>query len=102
MELLNELNKSLANCNDDLATFALERFAYLIAPLAPHLGEECWKMLGSENSIYKNPPVYEVDKSALVVDEVTIVVQVNGKIRAKLVLANNSEEELVKSAAWTM
>ena len=100
MELLNELSKSLTNCSDDLTTFALERLAYLIAPLAPHLGEECWQLLGSKNSIYKNPPVYKVDKSALVVDEVTIVVQVNGKIRAKLVLANNSDEELVKSAAW--
>lgn len=100
MELLNELVKSLNNCSDEIKTFALERFAYLIAPLAPHLGEECWKLLGAENSIYKNPPSYTVDKSALVVDEVTIVVQVNGKIRAKLVLANNSDEALVKETAW--
>ena len=100
MELLNELIKSLSNCSDDLITFTLERFAYLISPLAPHLGEECWKLLGSEESIYKSPPIYIVDKSALVVDSVTIVVQVNGKIRAKLDLANNSDEALVKEIAW--
>ena len=100
MELLNELSKSLQNCSNTLITFALERFAYMLSPLAPHLGEECWQMLGSEESIFNSSHIYEVDKDALVVDEVTIVVQVNGKIRAKLNLPNNSEEPLVKQSAW--
>ena len=41
-----------------------------------------------------------VDKEALVVDSVTIVVQVNGRIRAKLNLPNNSEETIVKETVW--
>lgn len=100
MELLNELSKSLEKCSDDLSTFALERYAYMISPLAPHLGEECWRILGSEVSIYKNPPVYSVDDKALTVDSVTVVVQVNGKIRAKLSLPIDSDEEVVKNSAW--
>ncbi len=100
MELLNELSKSLENCSDEIKTFALQRFVYMLAPVAPHLGEECWQLLGGQDSIFKNSKVYEVDKKALVVDSVTIVVQVNGKIRAKLNLATNSEEAVVKEKAW--
>ncbi|MBI1930954.1 MAG: leucine--tRNA ligase [Ignavibacteriales bacterium] len=100
MELLNELSKSLPNCRKDIAAFALERFAYLLAPIAPHLGEECWKLLGNENSIYQTKQQYSVDKDALVVDEVTVVVQVNGKIRAKLNLPVDTEESKVKEAAF--
>lgn len=100
MELLNELSKSLSKCSEEMTSFALQRFVYMVAPLAPHLGEECWQLIGGEQSIFKSPPSYEVDKNALVVDNVTIVVQVNGKIRAKLNFPNNSEESVVKEAAW--
>ncbi|MBK7978596.1 MAG: leucine--tRNA ligase [Ignavibacteriae bacterium] len=100
MELLNELSKSLPNCRKDIAAFALERFAYLLAPIAPHLGEECWKLLGNDNSIYQTKQQYSVDKDALVVDEVTVVVQVNGKIRAKLNLPVDTEESKVKETAF--
>ena len=64
MELLNELSKSLQNCSKTIITFALERFAYMLAPFAPHLGEECWQMLGSEESIFNSAHIYEVDKDA--------------------------------------
>ncbi|MBK7105318.1 MAG: leucine--tRNA ligase [Ignavibacteriae bacterium] len=101
MELLNELIKSLPNCRKDLITYSLERFAYLLAPIAPHLGEECWQLLGNENSIYKYKHDYKVDKNALVVDEVTIVVQVNGKIRAKLNLPIDLDEAEVKTTAFS-
>jgi leucyl-tRNA synthetase len=99
MELLNDLSKLLPKCSNEIATFALERYTYMLAPLAPHLAEESWHILGGEESIFKNPPSYEVDEKALEVDSVTIVVQVNGKIRAKLNFPNNSEEAVVKEAA---
>ncbi|MCB9258142.1 MAG: leucine--tRNA ligase [Ignavibacteriales bacterium] len=101
MELLNELVKLVNNCSEEVTLFALERFAYMLAPLAPHLGEECWQLLGGEDSIYNNPKIYEVDKSALTVDDVTIVVQVNGKIRAKLLMPVDSEESKVKETAYS-
>ncbi|MFZ1291474.1 MAG: leucine--tRNA ligase [Melioribacteraceae bacterium] len=100
MELLNEFTKSLANCRKDLISFSLERFAYLLAPIAPHLGEECWQLLGNDKSIYEFKHEFLVDKNSLVVDEVTIVVQVNGKIRAKLIMSVDTEESKVKEIAY--
>ena len=100
MELLNDLTKNLDKCSKEIALYALERFVFMLAPLAPHLGEECWNILGNDESIFKNVQTYEVDKTALTVDEVTIVVQVNGKVRAKLNLPVNSEEAEVKKLVW--
>ncbi len=101
MELLNDLTKSLNKCSKEIAAYSLERFVYMLAPLAPHLGEECWNLLGNEKSIFERTPTYTVDKNALTVDEVTIVVQVNGKVRAKLNLPVDSAEEKVKRTVWT-
>jgi leucyl-tRNA synthetase len=95
MELLNEL-KSLEQCIDELKLYALERFAFMLAPVAPHLGEECWQILGKENSIYQKPVLYDVDKDALIEDTVNLAVQVNGKLRATIEVPLNSEQESVK------
>lgn len=100
MELLNELTKSLSECSKNFISFTLERFIYMLAPLAPHLGEECWSIIGMEKSIFSGKHIYIVDKEALTVDEVVVVVQVNGKIRAKLQLPVDSKEAIVKEAAY--
>ena len=100
MELLNELYKSLTKSSEQIISFSLQRFAYMLAALAPHLGEECWQILGGKMSLFQNPTSYLVDKNALMVDSVTVVVQVNGKIRAKLELPADSEESVVKENAW--
>jgi len=99
MELINTL-KDLDKCSDEIKLYSLERFATMLAPLAPHLAEECWNILGNEKSIFQNPNWYEADEAALVEDTVTIIVQVNGKVRAKLELPADSEESVVKEAAW--
>jgi leucyl-tRNA synthetase len=99
MELLNEM-KSLGDCRMDLQSYALERFAVMIAPLAPHLGEECWKLIGKEIALFESSVTYEVDKNALSVDSVLIVVQVNGKVRAKIELPANLSEAEVKKAVF--
>ncbi len=100
MELMNELNKSLSSCRKDLAAYVLERFTFLLSPLAPHLGDECWSLIGNKESIFKNPPSYKVDEAALTVDYVTIVVQVNGKVRAKINLPVDCEESVVKEEVF--
>jgi len=100
MELNNGL-KELSNCADEMKLFALERFATMLASLAPHMGEECWSILGNEKGLYDNPVWFEIDKSALVQDSVTIIVQVNGKVRAKLDLPADSDETTVKEIAWS-
>jgi len=100
MELLNEITKKFNSVKDELKSYVLERFAAMLSPVAPHFGEECWQILGEENSIFKNPVWFDVDEAALTVDLVVIGVQVNGKMRAKLELPVDSSEDIVKSAAY--
>ncbi len=100
MELLNEIQKRLPNVSDEIKTYILLRFSNMIAPLAPHLGEETWQLLGNEQSIFANPKVYDVDKNALSVDEVTIMVQVNGKPRSKFDVSVDLEENEFKQIAY--
>lgn len=100
MELINELNKNLESCRKDLAAYVLQRFAVLLGSVAPHLAEECWKIIGNEKMLFDSPVWYDVDKNALTVDEVTIVVQVNGKVRAKVVMPVDAAEAEVKSAVF--
>lgn len=95
MELINEL-KVLENCSKEIQSYVLQRFAIMLAPVAPHLGEECWQIIGNEKSIFQNPVVFEVDKEALIEDTVNIAVQVNGKLRATIPVPMNSEQETVK------
>ena len=99
MELSNEM-KTLSECRKDLQSYTLERFAVMIAPLAPHLGEECWKLLGKENSLFEKPIWFDVDEKALSVDNITIVVQINGKVRSKIDLPAASTEAEVKLAVF--
>ncbi|MGE5683476.1 MAG: leucine--tRNA ligase [Bacillota bacterium] len=101
MELINELAKNLEKCRAELKSYTLERFATLLSPVAPHLGEECWMALGNGKSIFADPKWFDVDKDALTVDKVTIAVQINGKLRTTLELPNNSDEALVKEAVFS-
>ncbi len=100
MELLNELTKNLEKVEDSIKTYALERFAVLLSSVAPHLGEECWALLGNDKSLFEEPVWFEADKNALTEDEVTIVVQVNGKVRAKVKLPVDTDESTVKETVW--
>ena len=99
MELLNEL-KNLGECRKDLQTYALERFILMVSPLAPHFGEECWEILGKEKSIFENPVWSKVDPAALTKDNAVVVVQVNGKVRAKIELPVDLSEAEVKNAVF--
>ncbi len=100
MELLNELTKKFEDLKPELKSYSLDRFTVLLAGLAPHLGEECWQMLGHEKSLFEQPVWFDADENALSVDNVTIVVQINGRVRAKLNLPFDSSEDVVKNAAW--
>ncbi|HGH1673941.1 TPA: leucine--tRNA ligase [Bacillus cereus] len=76
----------------------VEGFVKMIAPVAPHIGEELWSKLGYNETItYASWPTF--DESKLVEDEVEIVVQVMGKVRAKLTMSKDaSKEEMEKLA----
>jgi leucyl-tRNA synthetase len=99
MELINELYKSAPACGNEIKAYALERFAALLGPVAPHLAEECWKLLGNEKSLFEEPVWFDPDKNALVEDSAQIAVQVSGKMRGAISVPVDSDEETVKSAA---
>lgn len=93
MVFVNEANKV-----DALPYEYVEGFVQLLAPIAPHIGEELWQILGNEESLTYFPwPTY--DEAALVEDEVEVVFQVNGKLRGKQNVARGlSKEELEQIA----
>ncbi|MFG5394044.1 leucine--tRNA ligase [Enterococcus faecalis] len=93
MVFVNEANKV-----DALPYEYVEGFVQLLAPIAPHIGEELWQILGNEESLTYVPwPTY--DEAALVEDEVKVVFQVNGKLRGKQNVARGlSKEELEQIA----
>ncbi|MEC7642927.1 leucine--tRNA ligase [Idiomarina sp.] len=98
MELLNHLQKApVENAADRVVMGeAIDAIVRMLAPITPHICEHLWEQLGHQDSlIYADWP--NVDDSALVEDEKLIVVQVNGKVRAKLTVAANASEEEVQS-----
>src|ERR1700741_4280339 len=73
----------------------METFILLLSPFAPHVAEELWQKLGHSKSIAYEPwPKYDPAKTA--VDTVEMVVQVNGKVRAKFPVSINIEESTLK------
>jgi leucyl-tRNA synthetase len=75
-----------------------EKMLLLLAPFAPHVTEELWEKTGHKESIFKAPwPKFEA--KYLVKDEITMVVQVNGKIRAEIEVAVDSTDEFLKKTA---
>ena len=76
----------------------IEGFVQLLAPIAPHMGEELWAILGNDGGISYAPwPTY--DEAALVEDEVEVVFQVNGKVRAKSNVPRDLGKDVLEKAA---
>ncbi|NMA68879.1 MAG: leucine--tRNA ligase, partial [Desulfitobacterium sp.] len=85
MELVNALYlyKEEPNANLAVAKEAMESILLLLAPFAPHITEEIWSELGHKESIHSQEWP-KVDESALVQDEITIVLQINGKLKDRI------------------
>ncbi|MBA4600792.1 leucine--tRNA ligase [Thermoactinomyces mirandus] len=98
MELVNGLYQYDKNADRAIYREALETLVVLLAPFVPHITEELWQLMGKEGSVHLVKwPTY--DESALVLDEVEIAVQVNGKIRERLIVSTQaSREEIEKQA----
>jgi leucyl-tRNA synthetase len=96
MEYNNKLIELTKNGGVDRET--LKALTLLIAPFAPHIGEEMWQQLGGTDSVFHQEwPSY--DESKMKDDEITIPVQVNGKTRATVtVAADASKEEILEAA----
>ena len=77
---------------DVIPTAYAEGFVKMLAPIAPHIAEELWQLLGHNSTLsYEQWPTY--DEAKLVDDEVEIAVQVAGKVRAKIVVAKDASKE---------
>jgi leucyl-tRNA synthetase len=77
---------------------AVRVFVRVLAPMAPHLGEELHEVLGGEESVFRGPWP-EVDPSALQVAEVEYAVQVNGKVRGRFTVPTGTKKDAVVEAA---
>ena len=101
MELTNEVysylnDRSAEETNAALIKKAAENIVLLLAPFAPFITEELWQYLGHEENVHSAQwPEYK--EEALKKDEVTIVIQVNGKVRDKINIAADASEEEVKA-----
>jgi leucyl-tRNA synthetase len=106
MELVNALHAFEAASPDGvpagerraLLREAVETVTRLLAPFCPHLTEEIWALLGHERSIFREPwPL--ADTAALARDDVTLVVQVDGKVRSRLVVEVGTARERIERLA---
>ncbi|MFV8213741.1 class I tRNA ligase family protein, partial [Streptococcus pluranimalium] len=88
-----------ANKEDKLFVDYVKGFVQLIAPFAPHLGEELWQILtaSGESISYVAWPTW--DESKLVENEIEIVVQIKGKVRAKLIVPKDASREELEALA---
>jgi leucyl-tRNA synthetase len=95
MEYLNALREG----NRRINRAEVEPLVVLVAPFAPHLAEELWELLGHEHSLFTsaNWPAY--DPARAVADTVEFVVQVNGKLRARMAMTRGISERDAQAAA---
>lgn len=80
---------------DALPVEYMKGFVQLLSPIAPHIAEELWQLLGNDETIaYSQWPTY--DEAKLVEDEVELVVQVNGKVRDHLTVPRDTDKDTVE------
>lgn len=105
MELVNEIYHYVDNVapkkqNQAIIKEAIENLLLLLSPFAPHITDELWQQTGHQGSIHlENWPKW--DEAALVAEELTIVVQVDGRVRDRLVVPADSSKEQVEELALT-
>jgi leucyl-tRNA synthetase len=80
---------------DDRPKSVVEKFVLILAPFAPHIAEELWQRLGHQDSLAYEPwPEY--DAELIKEKEIELAVQVNGKIKDRIIIAADADEEQIK------
>ncbi len=100
MELLNEMSEARSQGAVGSAAWdeACDIYLRMLAPIAPHVAEELWERLGKPYSVHTQPwPA--VDEGAAAVDEITLVIQVNGKVRDRLTTPADIGQEEAEARA---
>jgi leucyl-tRNA synthetase len=93
MEFVNAFTSA-----DSRPTSAMETFVLLLAPMAPHLAEELWELMGHTETLAYHPwPTY--DPALLIDDELEIPVQVNGKLRGRIMVPTGSDRAQIETSA---
>lgn len=96
MELVNAIYAYPETADRGTLAEAIERVILLLAPFTPHISEELWEMTGHETSVHDEAwPTY--DEEALAVDEVELAVQVNGKVRDRVVVSIDAKQEEIEA-----
>ncbi len=100
MEFLNELQEFNPSTEQDFRTlrFAIENLLLLISPFAPHITEELWSQIGNKPSIL-NAPWPKWDEELSKEEEYELVIQINGKVRAKIMIPQGLSEDAIKEKA---
>jgi len=93
MIFVNHISKQ-----NDRPKSVVEKFVLILAPFAPHIAEELWQKLGHKDSLAYEPwPVY--DKELIKEREIELAIQVNGKIKDRIVVAADVDDEQIKQKA---
>ncbi len=101
MELMNHLAKAKIESVEDRIVMqeAIRAVILMLTPIVPHLSHHVWNIIG-DGSTVESTPWPTVDESALVEDEKLIIVQVNGKLRAKITVAADTSKEEVEAIGF--
>jgi leucyl-tRNA synthetase len=100
MELINHLSRVWNEQSVDAETWrdCVEKFLLMVAPIAPHVAEEMWQRIGRPYSIHQQPfPAWDDDLAAE--EEITLVVQVNGRVRDRITVAADIGEDDARALA---
>lgn len=102
MSKIMEYSNSLVKYEKEgIPRYYVEQLLLLLAPFAPHITEELWEKIGNSYSIHQQE-YPKFDESKLVEDEKEIAVQVNGKVRATIMISVTEEEESIKEKALSV
>ena len=98
MKTLNALEKSKAGADRAVMSEGLSILLRLLSPITPHIAQTLWKELGyGDDILAASWP--EVDESALVQDEIELMIQVNGKLRGSLIVAKDADKSMIEKLA---
>jgi len=93
MILINKMEKNEVSKDD------FKMFLQILSPFAPHITEELWSLLGENKSINKSKwPKW--DKKKIIENSIKIAIQVNGKVRAEIIISRDMTEESIKNMAF--